>query len=98
MSREQTCRTCGAVFELQPAKPGYIDECLQCVRERLHLNPPAIPIIEPQCEYCGEPVNKEGYVHGACFGRPSVRYVDPETVIATERLIRLLREYHLVAK
>ena len=81
------------MFRPQPRKPGYIDECAQCAAERLHLIPTEKSIVEPRCKYCGKPVNKVGEAHGACFGRPAVRYVRPETVRSMEELIKLLEQY-----
>ena len=38
----KTCRQCGVEFQPTPGKPGYIDECLECLTAR-NLPPPKPP-------------------------------------------------------
>jgi hypothetical protein len=48
MNRPVTCRHCGAGFEPRPGKPGFIDECPECLEERkpqpVALAPSATPM------------------------------------------------------
>ena len=39
-NRPYTCRYCGEDFVPQPAKPGYVDECPDCLHERTRPNIP----------------------------------------------------------
>jgi len=49
--KEVTCRHCGEVFSPMPGKPGYIDECLECLfTKSAHLNPKALSRLADEAE------------------------------------------------
>jgi hypothetical protein len=40
MSKSYTCRYCDTAFVPRSGKPGYIDECPECLHEKTHPKPP----------------------------------------------------------
>jgi len=41
MNAQLNCRHCGEPFIPMPGKPGYVDECPECLHAKTHAKPPS---------------------------------------------------------
>jgi len=94
MRTERTCRKCGGLFELQPNKPGYVDECPRCVAERTHPKESISSLQIPHCPICGKPVAKEGFAHSSCIGGSG----DQSVPVSKDRVRRIKIALRSLAK